>query len=205
MIRPVVERLAQGCNRVRTPQQPIKVRNESSRSNGQGGIPLLRSIQTKSVEELAVSDFVSSPVWQYVNDESSFGETALQPIKQIPVAHLTGRLVGSKVRLANGSETWAVIGNVDATNPRSTKHFLVISVLHNGHCFSMARYHDFDWNVQGPDAVAGFLGLQIDEVFPITYDLRRVCHGDPDALCGVIEKNPNERLTPEELMSLAVP
>ena len=158
----------------------------------------------KNVEALTVADLKSFPVWEFVNDDEK-GETAVRPVRRTPVSTLDGRLVGSMVRLANDAEVWALIGNVDASDPRSTQHFLTLTVFRDGRWFDLARYHDVDAHRRGPQALAEFLGLPIDQVFPISYDLSRLSKGDPAALIGTIEKEPRERLTRDQLIALAVP
>jgi hypothetical protein len=159
----------------------------------------------KRVEELTVADLEAFPVWQYTNsDEQRLGETAVRPIKKTPVKNLDGRLVGTQIRLANGSNVWALIGNVDSSNARSTQHFFSLSVFNKGRYFTMARYHDFDYDERGPQALAAFLGLPVEEVFPISYDITRFSVGELAALLGTIEKEPREKLTRAQLMGLAV-
>ena len=158
----------------------------------------------KRVEDLTTADLKAFPVWQYANEDEK-GETAVRPVEKTPVKSLTGRLVGTQVRLVNGANVWAIIGNVDANNPRLTQHFLTISILRDGRWFTMARYHDFDANERGPQALAAFLGLQVEDVFPISYDISRFSRGDPAALVGTIEREPREKLTRAEIIALAVP
>jgi hypothetical protein len=160
-------------------------------------------VAIKRVEDLAVADLRRFPVWEYANDDEK-GETAVQPVRKLPVKNLNGRLVGTQVRLANSTEVWAMIGNVEVNTPRVTQHFLTLSVFQNGRWFVMARYHDFDVRERGPQALAAFLGLRIDEVFPISYDISRFSLGDPAALIGMIEKEPREKLTRAQIIALAL-
>jgi hypothetical protein len=159
----------------------------------------------KRVEALTVEDIAGASVWQFTNNNERIGETAVRPIKTTPVKNLNGRLVATQVRLANGSNVWALIGNVDPTNPKLTQHFLTLSVEQNAKWFTMARYHDFDAGERGPQALATFMRLPVDDVFPISYDISRVCEGDPAALVGTIEKEPQEKLTRAQIIGLAVP
>ena len=126
----------------------------------------------------------------------------VQPVEKIPVESLDNRELGTQVRLANGSQVWAIIGNVDVTNPRATQHFLFLSIERGGEWFHLARYHDIGFPSRSPEALARFLGLQVDEVFPIYVDVRRYVRGDPAALTAIVLKEPQERLTRAELMSL---
>ena len=117
---------------------------------------------------------------------------------------LEGRVVGTTLRLANGKEVWGILGNITTGNPRMTRHFLTVSVLRNGKWFTMARYHDVGYEERGPDALATFLGLSTDQVFPVRYDVRSHSEGDPTALAGAIPAHPAQTLTRGELIALAV-
>ena len=155
----------------------------------------------KPAESLTVADFEAHPVWEYLNDDE-IGETMTRPVEKLPVESLDNRLVGAQVRLASGPLVWAFIGNFDVTHPRATQHFLTLSIERGGTWFHLARYFDFDFTNRSPDALARLLGLGVDDVFPITVDVRRYVRGDPAALTVTVLKEPRERLTQEELMAL---
>ena len=157
-----------------------------------------------SVESLTVADVASSPVWKYTNSDGK-GELVVRAETKLPVKNLTGRLVGTQVRLANGMHTWALIGNVDANNPRLTEHFLTVSIERAGKWFALARYHDYDYADRGPDALSQFLGMPIDDIFPIVFDVRKYSLGNPAALTGSIGKAPREVLSRADIIAMAVP
>jgi hypothetical protein len=100
---------------------------------------------------------------------------------------------------------WSFLGNIDTSNPRLTEHFLTISIEFNGKWFHLARYHDYDFADRSPAKLATFLGKEVDSVFPISYDIRSFAEGEPYALTGTIEKEPQERLTRAEIIAMAVP
>jgi hypothetical protein len=156
----------------------------------------------KPAESLTVADVEAHPVWEFLNDDE-IGETMVEPVKMIPVETLDNRLVGTQVRLANGLEVWGLIGNFDVKHPRATRHFLTLSIERGGKWFFLARYHDVDFTSGCPEALARFLGLGVDDVFPITVDVRRFVRGDPAALTAIMLKEPQERLTREELLALS--
>lgn len=158
----------------------------------------------KPVDSLRVADLQAHPVWQYTNREGA-DETFVRPVKQVPVANATGKVVGTQVVLANGQRVWALIGNVDPMNAKLTEHFLTLSVERDGRWFTLARYHDFDYAERGPEALARFLGLSVDAVFPIAYDIRQYAKGEPASLNGHIRKEPRERLSRAEIIAMAVP
>jgi hypothetical protein len=158
----------------------------------------------KPVESLTVADLEANPVWQYANSDR-VGETCVRPVKKIPAKNLTGKVIGAKVGFANGTQAWALIGNLDLANPRFTEHFMTLSIEHYGRWFALARYHDHDFADRGPEALAHFLGLTVDEVFPISVDVRRYAQGDPAALVVSVPKEPHERLTRADIIAMAVP
>jgi hypothetical protein len=157
----------------------------------------------KPVESLTVADFQAYPVWEFLIDDE-LGEMMMQPVVELPAETLDNRLVGAQVRLASGSQVWALIGNFDARNSRATQHFLTLSIERGGEWFHLARYHDVDFTKRSPEELARFLGLHVDDVFPITVDVRRYVRGDPAALTAAVLKEPRERLTDAELTALAL-
>ena len=158
----------------------------------------------KAIDLLTASDLAASPIWRYTNRDGVH-ELFVTSITTIPVENLNGKVIGSQVHLANGSERWSLIGNVDATNPRFTEHYLTLSLERDGKWFHLARYHDHDYAERGPEALSRFLGLKIDDVFPIAYDLRIYVEGDLAALVGEVPRKPRQKLSRAELVALAVP
>lgn len=160
--------------------------------------------KSKPVDSLTPADLTVNHVWRYVDDDLS-DETLVRPVEKIPVRNLTGVVIGTQVRLANGTLSWALLGNIDSRNPRLTKHFLTLSLEHAGHWIRLARYHDHDVDQEGPEALARAIGLDINAVFPISYDVHEFAQGDPAALVGSIPRDPEERLTRAQIIALAVP
>ena len=163
------------------------------------------TVPTKRIEELTPEDLVQFPVWQFVSTTKVPGGLGLRPVNQLPVNRLDGRLAGCQVVLNSNRKFWALLGNVDLKAPQLNQHFLTISVLNRTTWFTMARYFDFDANERGAFALASFLGLDPKEVFPISYDLSSFCVGDKSAVAGVINMEPDVRLSRAEIIALAVP
>jgi hypothetical protein len=162
--------------------------------------------RSRPFDTLSVEDFQAFPVWRFTNNDEVHGdETFVRPLKRLPVTNLGGKIVGVQVTLANGRSVWAVIGNVDPANPRLTSHMLSVSLERDGRWFHLARYFDFDFEQRSPHKAAEFLGLSVDEAFPITYDIQKLVKGDAAALAGQIPREPIERLPLEELMALSFP
>jgi hypothetical protein len=158
----------------------------------------------KPILSLQISDLEKYPVWEFSNNEES-DDTEVRPIKRLPVSSLAGRTIGSRVLLANGQHVWAIIGNLDTNNPQMNEHFVTLSIGWKGKWFQLARYHDPDYERRGPSAVACFLGLPVDDIFPIFYDVRKYARGERAALTGTVLKEPRSRLTRAEIIAMAVP
>lgn len=159
----------------------------------------------KTIDSITVGDIEKHPVWGFTNASDSSCDTEVHPIDTLPCASLAGKCVGTKVVLADGCQVWALLGNIDTTNSRLTEQFLTVSISHDGLWFHLARYHDYNCEENGPLSLAAWLGKDVDQVFPISYDVRAFVVGDSASLAGLIRKEPRERLTRAELVSLAVP
>jgi hypothetical protein len=123
--------------------------------------------RSKPASSITVADLQNNPVWRITGQDEP-DETFVRAVKSLPARDLSGKIVGTQVRLANGNQVWALIGNVDASNARLTEHFLALSIESSGKWFHLARYHDFNHAEHGPEALAHCLGLRVDEVFPIS-------------------------------------
>jgi hypothetical protein len=159
----------------------------------------------KEVLELTASDFQKFPVWEFLSGHEDISETLVQPVLEIPVDSLDGRIVGAYVRLSNGTDVFSMLGNVDTEDPLRTMHFITISFWIDEKWFRLARYFDRDLEERGPDALAASLGLLVDQIFPLSYDLRSLAK-EPlkGALAGKVTAEPRERLSREQLIKLAV-
>ena len=98
----------------------------------------------------------------------------------------------------------ALIYNVMPESARQMEHLLTLSIEHAGKWFDLARYHDIDYTNGSPEALARFLGLVVDEIFPISFDLRPYVEGDPAVLQGNVLREPRERLSRDEIIAMAL-
>lgn len=154
----------------------------------------------KTIDTISVGDIEEHPVWQY----HSGSDFAIKPVVKLPCTSLNGRIVGAQLTLADGTNVWALLGNIDTVNFEFLKHFMTLSVEHNGEWFHLARYHDYDFDKRGPVQISEFLGKSIDKIFPIFYNIQSIFKEKSPALSGKIEKEPIERLTRAEIIALAV-
>jgi hypothetical protein len=143
-------------------------------------------------------------VWEYA-DGTDADSTWVRAVKSVPVESLIGKVVGQRVRLANGELMWALIGNLDAHDSGLNEHFVTLSIESGGKWFHLARYHDHDSARRGPEALSHFLSLKVDDVFPIYFDVREYVKGSGEALTGTVERVPRNRLSRADLIALSVP
>ena len=161
-------------------------------------------MKPRPVDSLTAADFNMFPVWRFTDSDTP-DETYMTPVRRLPARRLDGCILATPIRLANGTVLTGVLGNLDPASPRLNQHFLELSVFRSdGEQFYLARYHDFDAVERGPAALAAFLGLPLDAVFPIAYDVSSVVAGPPESLCCTITAEPRERLSRAELIALAI-
>ena len=153
---------------------------------------------------LTPEHFARYPVWEFTNEERPGDDTVVRPLAKLPVTDLGNRLVGCRVRLADGDFLWAMLGNVHLKDAISTEHFLTASLWTGQEWFHLARYFDVDRGRRGPRALARTLGRRIAEIFPIEYDLTKVAVGRRAIVRGAIPARPLNRLSRKAIIKLAV-
>jgi hypothetical protein len=140
----------------------------------------------KKIDALTAEDLSEHPVWEFALDKEEEDETLVRPVKELPVRSLTNRVVGTMVHLANGAAVWAIMGNMDLENPARTREFLGLSLLWKGRWNPFNPPHDFGDAGSEAVALAHALGLRINDVFPISYDVSKNCVGGPNIVRGTI-------------------
>lgn len=161
-------------------------------------------MDAKTVDELTAGDFERHPIWEFVYDEVKYDdETWVQPVLELPAKHLDHRAVGIQVRLNCGIRKWARLYNIDLTDHLRTTYFRGISLEHAGKWLHLARYFDVTYHQDGPEALASALGMQLDEVFPIAYDISGLAIGPENILIDSIPAVLEMQLSREELRALS--
>jgi hypothetical protein len=160
----------------------------------------------KPADQLSPADFTEHCVWEFGDDTEAelTDETYMRPVATLPVTTLASRLVGTQLTLANGQQVFGMLGNIDLADPISTEHFLALTVFNRGERFDLARYHDVDYGRRDAVALAAFLVLPLNSVFPIRYDITGVAVGNSDCLRRSIPAVPISRLSQEDLIGLAL-
>jgi hypothetical protein len=159
----------------------------------------------KSISDITISDIKKYPVWEYISDEANYpDESWIKPVKKYPVETLENRIIGLQVTIANGQKLWAIIENIDFSNDEITKHCISLDLFYNDDWIPLARYYDINYNKYGPQQLADTIGLPIDEVFPIRYEL-------PTSVCkvnhynnGIIKKTPDVILSNDMIIDMII-
>ncbi len=151
--------------------------------------------------KLSEKDLQESPVW--IGVDSDQDETAIRPAKAAPRS-VEGKIVASTFTLKNGSVVPGVMFNL-SDDASLNQHLASAAFLLAGKWFFLARYHDSDVKRSGPVALAARLGLPLDQVFPIQYELTHLFKPPTVAQRGEILAEPRKRLTRAQIIALAVP
>ena len=155
-----------------------------------------------TIDNIPNSELFKHPLWEFALDrEEEQGETAIRPVKRLPVDSLTNKVAVVSVTLAGGMICKAMLSNVDLQNKRKTEQFITLSVESEGKWFHLARYFDGDEN-HSSDNLARFLNLHTNLVFPVSYDLTGIAIGLEDVVKGQIPRVPKEILSSDERMKL---
>jgi len=152
----------------------------------------------KEVDELTIADLSIHPVWEFV----AWDETAVKPVAAPPL-DLANKLVGLEVSLASGANCWAIVGNVDIHSEPLTNHFMTISFYANAR-WHLPRYFDADFISGGPASISAKFELTIEQMFPVTIDLRPYVAVRSTVLFRHLNAEPARRLSRAELIDLAV-
>ena len=145
------------------------------------------------------------PVWEFLNDdEHSAGDTAMRPVKKIPVDRFDGRLFGTTVVLADGSRLPAAISDLAFGPKKYRHHFRSLTLFAKGRRFHLAKYFQLWYDAEGPDALAAFLKKKREEVFPICYDLSSLAVGPADVVRGTFEAEIPDPIPQDQLMRILV-
>ncbi|MCX7112818.1 MAG: hypothetical protein NTX45_22405 [Proteobacteria bacterium] len=160
------------------------------------GIPL---------EDLRPDDF--SEFWLFEYIPSKDGRLWVKPVKAKKIKKFTGRIVASKVILADNSYCSALILGINIETPEFSRHNreLILWIPKLG-WFRLAQY--FDSNeikaIRGDDVLCDALEKSLDQVFPISFDLRDRSSIDSPCLTGTFEHDPSWGLSGAEVMQILV-
>ena len=137
----------------------------------------------KYSNKLTIQDFKEFPVWEFTAGHEHTGpdgELVVIPVRDLPVSSLEGRFVGTEVKLANGHFLMAALLGI---NLAKVTPISAMVVYRGDETFMFRRNAP---KVSGPKQLAKFLGLNLEDVFPIRYDISQFATGDAGAIKGEI-------------------
>lgn len=124
-----------------------------------------------------ISDFEMHPVWR----EKPLGKYI--PETTLPVDDLSDCLIGANVVLSNGAEIFSILSNICNNSPLVTSLTIQIIVFKENEMFYLDRGRKL---LRPAESLANFLELDVNDVFPIRYDVTKYSTGDPNSLIGEI-------------------
>jgi len=123
-------------------------------------------------------------------------------VKALPVTNLSNRLASTALRLRNGQVLPGLLAGVDLQDAFRNQQLLGLSIWHEDRWFHLVRSYDHEFAKMGPAALAARLGLPVEQVFPIVYDISGWAKGLPDVVRGEVTPEPEPRLSEAEKMDL---
>lgn len=137
----------------------------------------------KYSNKLTVQDFKEFPVWEFTAKHEHIGldgDLVVIPVRNLPVSSLGGRFVGTEVKLANGCFSMVVLLGINLAKAKPISGM----VFYRDNEMLMIRRTAS--KVPGPEQVAKFLSLRLEDIFPISYDISQIAIGDASAIKGEI-------------------
>lgn len=157
--------------------------------------------------DLRPADVERAWLWQFV-PAGDDGVLRLKPVKAGRTAKkFHARDVGAMVELADGSRMPALIEGISLDVPEFSRHNrqLILWIEDHG-WFALAQYFVND-DVQaerGPHVLCGLLKKDVEQVFPIRFDISARSDIPAACLAGAFEPAPAWGLPQEEVMGLLV-
>jgi hypothetical protein len=160
---------------------------------------------TRPLNSLQPDDVKKNRLWEFV--PSKDGELWVKSIASRKTKKFSGRLVSCQVTFANDSRHWALIEGIDIDTPEFSRHNREIRLFVEG-CgwFHLAQYFDNEEikKYRGESVLSEMMGLSVDEIFPIEFDVRELSSVDSSCLSGTFEVNPGWGLSKADVMALLV-
>jgi hypothetical protein len=144
----------------------------------------------KRLSQLTPEDLQAHPVWELETPEEATppeNDSPIKPVAALPVESLASRVIGTAVVLRNGQTLPAMLTNIELADEAQTQRLLLVQVWHNGEWLRLARPFDPWFAKSGPRSFAKRLGLPVEEVFPMSYDISAHAQGSESVVKGKIK------------------
>ncbi len=139
---------------------------------------------------LALEDALAHPVWRYKGEDTLLpgeDEGWVEPVKADFVDDAYGHFFATSVTLADGSSETVLVGNTEPLDPQYNEQVQFFVFFRPGQQF---RWHPVE---HSGIALAQFLGLEPQHVFPFSFSILRYLIGDPRALERAVRARGNSR------------
>ncbi|EDM26845.1 hypothetical protein LNTAR_06354 [Lentisphaera araneosa HTCC2155] len=152
----------------------------------------------KHFNKLKPSDFEKFPVWEFLKNGCD-----LTPLKKSPYNNRENRVFGTNVTLSCGITIKTMILNFDVCNTAYNKHMISIYFEVNNKWIELHRYFDAEYEENDALELSKKMNMDIDDIFPIKYDLSTLVEGNHD-FNGTIQKKIEHQLSLDELMEYTI-
>ena len=169
----------------------------------------------KPIAAVTEADFRRFPLWRYTMDERADEDgTAAVPIL-FPLARRVANYptldlaaIAAELRLADGTRVFGLVKGATGV-PKLDRHIVGLSAFVNGVRCDLAGYHvidDTDPERRGltPEDFAHILGRDVEQAFPIAFDLSAHFSGPMERWRGQIFAKPPPLTNREELRQLMI-
>lgn len=160
-------------------------------------------IRPKPLSELTISEMDLYPVWEYVIDDR-YDEFYIIPVPRLPVTSLKTRFICTDITTHSRNRYRAILDNIDLTDQLMTDTFLSATIIIDDEWFTLARYFDITYDLNGPSQLSENLKLNIEDIFPIEYDISSIVSGSHINTIGYIPLKPSIILPIDDIIKMSV-
>jgi hypothetical protein len=153
-----------------------------------------------TIESITWKSFEDYPVWEWdlgIDDDST-----LFPITDYPVSYLEGRIIGIPCQLHNGKSINCILQSVEIGSPHKTEQFLNLYAIIGVRKIRLLRYFDVGASDDPGKDFASEISVNVDEVFPIKWDVQKHVTKGLNGRSGLITRFPTRRLDEQQRMNL---
>ena len=153
-----------------------------------------------TIDNITWNSFREYPVWEW--DLEVDDDAALFPIQDYPVSYLEGRIIGVPCYLNNGAIINCVLSAIEIGSPHKTDQFLSLTAMVNETKIQLQRYFDVGASEDPGKVFADNIGIPVDDVFPIKWDVQKYVTKGTRGRSGTITRFPAMRLNEQQRMYL---
>jgi hypothetical protein len=123
-------------------------------------------------------------------------------VRRLPVRCLGNRVAATTLSLSNGQRLFGTLDNVSLDHPPATRQFIGVSLYVGGNDLQLQRAQTPTFPCVNAPGIVRALGLRVEDVFPLSYDLTGLAVGHAEVIRGTIPAERPERLSGEDELAL---